>query len=98
MNALRTLTIPGADQEVRLQVCPDFRVNDQVLFLGMGSGEGGSSPSPAYLCRNRTRFSLGNSLKGWHPLRPQNGEVVQGLAPVMNRHGPLFRCLPQRQK
>jgi hypothetical protein len=22
------------------QVCPDFCVNDQVLFLGMGSGEG----------------------------------------------------------
>jgi hypothetical protein len=29
------------------QVCPDFCVNDQVLFLGMGSGEGVQFPFPS---------------------------------------------------
>jgi hypothetical protein len=34
-------------------VCQDFCVNGQVLFLGMGSGEGGNSPSPARRYRSR---------------------------------------------
>src|SRR5438045_106056 len=33
------------------KVCPEFCVNDLVLFLGMGSGKGSSSPSPDHLCR-----------------------------------------------
>src|SRR6201981_3805100 len=37
------------------KVCPDFCVNGRVLFLGMGSGEGGSSPSPDHLCRSAMR-------------------------------------------
>ena len=43
-------------------------------------------------------LSLRNSLQGRHPFRPQNREVVQGFAPVMNRHGPLLGRLPQREK
>jgi hypothetical protein len=35
-----------------LQVCQDFCVNDQVLFLGMGSGEGVQCPFPSHLCRS----------------------------------------------
>src|SRR5438445_11681524 len=71
------------DRFVMKKVCPDFRVKEQVLFLGMGSGEGGSSPSPAYLCRTRTRFCVRNSLKGCHPRRPQNGISDHGIEPVM---------------
>jgi hypothetical protein len=35
------------------RVCQDFCVNGLVLFLGMGSGEGGNSPSPARRYRSR---------------------------------------------
>jgi hypothetical protein len=30
-----------------VKVCPDFCVNDQVVFLGMGSGEGVHFPFPS---------------------------------------------------
>jgi len=35
------------DPDTVEQVCPDFCVNDQVLFLGMGSGEGVQFPFPS---------------------------------------------------
>ena len=41
------------------EVCPDFCVNDQVLFLGMGCRGRGSSPSLAHLCRSGTYVHCG---------------------------------------
>ena len=43
----------GIQPVLRRRVCQDFCVNGQVLFLGMGSGEGGNSPSPARRYRSR---------------------------------------------
>jgi hypothetical protein len=34
------------------QVCPEFCVNDQVLFLGIGCRGRGRFSSPAHLCRS----------------------------------------------
>ena len=79
------------------QVCQDFCVNGQVLFLGMGRRGRGQFPFLG-IDLEAAPFSLRNSLQGRHPFRPQNRKVVQGFAPVMNRHGPLLGRLPQRQK
>src|SRR6516164_176240 len=38
-------------QNRQKEMCPDFCVNDRVLFLGMGC-RGRGSPSPAHLCRS----------------------------------------------
>ena len=80
------------------KVCPDFCVNDRVLFLGMGCRGRGLFPLPLPISVEAGALSSGDPLQSGHPLRPQNREVVERFAPVMNRHGPLLGGQPQRQK
>jgi Transposase DDE domain len=82
----------------RVKMCPDFCVNDRVWFLGMGCRGRGLFPLPLPISVEACALSSGDPLQSGHPLRPQNREVVERFAPVMNRHSPLLGGQPQRQK
>jgi hypothetical protein len=51
---------------------------------------------PAHRCRS-VRVGM-TPLSPGHAVRPENREVIQRFAPVMNGHGLLFRCRPQSEK
>jgi len=71
-----------------------YRETASLLFLGWVREGRGDIPSLAQRCRRILRFHDA-ALQGRHPFRPQNGEVIQGFPPVMNRHRPLLGRLPQ---
>ena len=67
-------------QNRQKEMCPDFCVNDRVLFLGMGCR--GRGPLPLPISVEACALSSGDPLQSGHPLRPQNREVVERFAPA----------------
>src|ERR1017187_2720169 len=67
----------------------------QGFVFGMGCRGRGWFALPLPIFVEASVLSSGDPLQGWHPLRPQNGEVVECFTPVRNRHGPLLGCQPQ---